>query len=185
MKRTRLILATLAVPAVILVGCGQTVETAVETATGADIQMSGDDVTIAGEGGESMTIDSDGGTVTYTDEEEGLEITTGADQELPEGWPAGLPVPPGDTITAVSESADGTILVSWSWNGMSKQDLDAYLGALESAGYTEQSDPLEQDYGDAGFTKIVGFADSTNELTVSAQAMEGMGGISVSIQPVG
>lgn len=184
MKRTRWAAAAMLVPAITLVGCGQAVETAVETATGSDIDISDEGVTISGEGG-SVSIDSQGDTMTFTDEEQGLTVTTGADQELPEGWPADIPAPPAEAILSSGTDDSGVIIVSWSWGAMTTQDFDDYVAVLESAGYAKQPDGIEQDYGDDGFLRGASLASATHEVTVNGQVMQGMGGITVSVSPVG
>ncbi len=185
MKRYRNGVGVLSLVAVTLVGCGQVVETAVETATGSDIDISDEGVTITGESGESMTIDAEGDTMTFTDEEQDLSVTTGADLELPDAWPEGLPVPPAESIISASEDGSGIIIVSWSWGAMTMEDFDAYVAALESAGYTKQPDGLVQDFGDDGFLRGESLASTAHELSVQGQGMEGMGGVTVIVEPVG
>lgn len=184
MKRIHGVVAALSLTAATLVGCGQAVETAVETATGSDIDISDEGVTVTGEGGESVTIDAEGDTMTFTDEEAGTSITTGADQELPAGLPDGFPVPPAESILSTSEDAAGTIIIAWSWSEMTQQEFDDYIAALEGAGYVKQPDDFLQDFGDDGFIRGATLASTTHEVTVNGQNMQGMGGISVNVTPV-
>lgn len=185
MRKYRNVVGALSLTAVTLVGCGQVAETAIETATGSDIDVSDEGMTITGESGESMTIDVEGDTMTFTDEEQGLSVTTGTDVELPDIWPEGLPVPPADSIISVGDGGSGLIMISWSWGAMTVEDFDTYVAALESAGYTKQPDELNQDFGDDGFLRGVTMANATEEVFVNGQVMDGTGGISVSISPIG
>lgn len=184
MKSVKTGVATTALAIALLTGCGQAVETAVENATGADVEINQDEVTITGEGG-SVTVDQESGTTTFTDEESGLTIESGTDVELPAGVPSGFPIPPAGTLVAAGEDASsGSITLSWSWDGITREDVDAYVEELTAAGYVPQADTIDQDFGDTGFIKGVNFVGDTHEVTMNAQSMDGMGGFTIIISPV-
>lgn len=95
MKRTARVLLALAVVAALLVatGCGaliqQGAKTAVENATGVDVDEGGDSITVTGQDGSSMTSSADG--------------------TIPEGFPEDMPLYVPGTIKAgiVSDSGSG------------------------------------------------------------------------------
>lgn len=184
MRAKNSVTAAVLVSAALLSGCGQAVEKAVETATGTDIDMTDDGITVSGEGG-SVTVEPEGGNMTFTDEESGATYEAGTDVELPAGVPTDLPLPPSGSLMAASDDpSSGTIVLSWTWNDMTRSDVDAYIQALAAAGYVEQPDGLDQKMGEDGFSRVLNFIGDTHEVTLTAQASDGLGGIMIITTPL-
>ena len=144
--------------------CGDAAESGIEQLV--ESQGGGDvDLDVDGDGGFSMqteeggmTIDEDGnfiitdadGSVVtgnadaesggLTVESEGGSFSSGATTELPEEWPGDVPEPDGLEIasaTVIGSDTEQSITVSGSVDG--DGFVDSYAGALESAGFNEDS----------------------------------------------
>ncbi|WP_084073614.1 hypothetical protein [Demequina sp. NBRC 110052] len=97
--------------ALALAGCGA-IDSAVDDAVGDGIENAVEDAIERGTDG-SVDVDLNGDGV-----------------EVPESWPAGVPVPEGTILSAISES-DTTILVMAVAGSAA---VEAYIAALEGAG---------------------------------------------------
>lgn len=124
-RRTRttaaaLILSMLfATPA--LAACAGIAEQAAEQAAGAAL---GGDVNV-----------EDGG-VTVTDES-GNAIAIGENIDVPENWPAEVPLFEGGSMVSVSVNADGTAGAMWTTDTTAEEAAAAYDKTLTAAGYTQ------------------------------------------------
>jgi hypothetical protein len=145
----------------LVAGCGQAAESvaesAVENATGADIDIS--------EGGESITVTDEEGT--------DYSVTTGESAQFPDGLPAEFPQPDGATLGSVVEVGDGGYGLSWEWPGATKGQFEDYLASIEAAGFTREGDVISTDMGPDAFQvagqysgygysmTVVGFGDAS------------------------
>ena len=147
--------AALAAAALILTpalsACGQAAE---EMAEQAAEQAIGGDVEVNDEG------------VTVTDDE-GNEVAIGEGVSVPDTWPAEVPLFDGGTLQMVSVQADGSATAMWLVDGTPTEAAAAYGAALESAGYTADS---ESNMGGMIVNSFTGSA-----FTVSMQAIESDG----------
>lgn len=163
MKRTYSMLAAVMAAGLMLTGCSQsaenTAENLIESATGADVDLSD-------------------GSVTVTDEE-GNVIESGSDVALPDGFPSDLPQPDGGVIVTAS-SMDGQIVVVWSMDDLTAEDVDAYIDQVKAAGYSEERDSASLG-GDGVVSKTVTLAGNGKVVTITGSTVEGMGQILVNV----
>jgi hypothetical protein len=124
-------------------------------------------VTIPGASpGEGVTIEDGGDTVTYTDDESGLSVTAGEDVDIPQGFPADLPLPDQANLLSAADS-EGYVILSFEWPGMTKNDFLAYIEKAKAAGYMEEEQVSDFDLGDGAFSTSVGLSNGTYEVLVS------------------
>jgi hypothetical protein len=126
MKVRRAAVAVLAAAAAFgMAGCGlgqQAAETAAEQLAE---QQLGD--------GSNVEINEDG-SVKIEGEDGTFEAGTG---NLPEGWPADVPVPDGFTVYGGAvDTASGTATAIFEAPGDATAQVEAYVASLESAGWT-------------------------------------------------
>ena len=163
MKRLYSIPAAVLAAGLILTGCSQgaenTAENLIESATGADVDLSD-------------------GSVTVTDEE-GNVIESGSDVALPDDFPSDLPQPDGGTIVTAS-TMDGQVIVVWSMQGLTADDVDAYVAQVKAAGYGEERDSASLG-GDGVVSKTVTLAGNGKVITITGSTVEGLGQILVNI----
>lgn len=163
MKRTHSMLAAVMAAGLMFTGCSQsaenTAENLIESATGADVDLSD-------------------GSITVTDEE-GNVIESGSDVALPDGFPSDLPQPEGGVIVTAS-SMDGQIVVVWSMEGLTADDVDAYVAQVKAAGYGEERDSASLG-GDGVVSKTVTLAGNGKVVTITGSTVEGLGQILVNI----
>lgn len=100
-----------------LAGCGSTVESAVEGATGVDID--------ANEEGIEITDD------------EGNSFQAGEDVEVPASWPSDVPLYDGQLLSAIA-AGDGTNLI-WRTDSSVNETFEEYAAQLKSAGFKDQN----------------------------------------------
>lgn len=183
MKISLLKISGVLVVGVLMVGCSQVTESLVEAGTGADVEISEEGMTITGEDGSTMTIDEDGGSVTYSDEEGTTSVQSGDDVQIPAGVPGDLPLPEGATLVSASEN-DGFYILLWAWQGLDKDQLNAYVSEVQSAGYSNKSDVVDLDLGEGAFNSTYVLSDGTNDITLAALSdSEGYGQLSMSVGP--
>lgn len=139
--------AVTAAAAVVLVvaGCGSAGEEVAEGLTGADeIDLDDGGFTIEDDGG-SATFQpdgDDGGTITFENDDGDAGSVTIGTGELPDGFPAALPLPPSDGITsATSFVQDGQTVqsVTFAAPGLDAAAADAYCDQLAAAGFELQA----------------------------------------------
>ena len=140
-----------------LTACGQAAEQVAEQAAE---QAIGGDVELNDEG------------VTVTDEE-GNEVAIGEDVAVPDTWPADVPLYEGGTLQMVSVQADGAATAMWLVDGTPADVAASYGAALESAGFTADS---ESTMGGMVVNTYTG-----NGLTVSMQVLESDGQTSLMV----
>lgn len=149
----RRVIVALIVLALLLTGCQQATQKAVEQATGVQVNQKGDNVTVKGQDGQSVTISS----------------------QVPDAL-KGFPAPQGFTIgeggSMTGDKASGNLAVaSWQGKGSVKDVSDFYKQALVAQGWTQA---LAQDMGDAAqlqYTKgqdqaVVTINSENDEVTI-------------------
>lgn len=123
------LLLLIAVLAVAVVGCQsiaeQATEAAVEQATGVKIDKSGDEVTIQGE--------------------DGSEVTASSGGELPDGFPADVPVYEGNIIASVKAPEGYSVTIEAASDVATV--FDWYKTELDSQGWEIKSEVKVQDGG--------------------------------------
>lgn len=192
-------------------GCGKASEKIAEKATEKAIERSGGDVDIDGgkvkigteEGDLTYETDDDGNlkvtgpdgeVMMETDGEGGLSITgedgestftTGGDAEIPEGWPEGLDLPDGATLTGSSSlgTAETRVLtIQAGVPGTAADVYDDFKDRLDEGGYELTSDSFTKS-DDQSYGSLVA-SDDTNDVVVTI-----MGGdetvLSISVTPSG
>lgn len=163
MKRTYSILAAVMATGLILTGCAQsaedTAENVIESATGADVDLSD-------------------GSISVTDEE-GNVLESGTDVALPEAYPSDLPQPEGGVIMTTSTMEEQVIVV-WSMDDLTAEDVDAYIDQVKAAGYSEERDSASLG-GDGVVSKTVTLAGNGKVVTITGSTVEGMGQILVNV----
>lgn len=164
-------------------GCGQAAESVVENATGTDVEMTDEGMTIEGEGG-SVTVDGGGDSMTVTGED-GSEysVTSGDAAEVPDSVPSDLPLPEGGKLSGAVSQGDGTSSLAYDWTDLTQEGYEAYVASLEAAGYASQGDEGVMDMGDGAFSGGGSFSNGTTLVTVSAFAEGGVGQIILTIMP--
>jgi hypothetical protein len=145
------VLSAALVLAPVLTSCGQAAEQAAEAAAE---QALGGDVEVNDEG------------VTVTDDE-GNQMAIGEDVSLPDNWPSDVPVYEDGTLQMVTVQADGSANAMWNTDASPEDAAKAYGAALESAGYTSESN---SNMGGMILAEYTGPA-----YTVSMQAIEADG----------
>ncbi len=154
-----------------LAGCGggsDGDETSGEDTSKPKTSTSGDDsggMTIEGDDG-SITVDEDDGTVVI-EGDDGSATFSGSGTELPEGWPAAVPVVEGTLIYAATTTTDGQSTYSASVQSTSSAaDLysavrDALTGAgLQRVTETTASDGAFGMFSGQGWDVIVTVGES-------------------------
>jgi hypothetical protein len=138
-KYVRLAVGVGAAAVLVLTGCGQAAEkaaeSAIESASGGDVQ-----------------VDIGDQTMTFTDEEEGVRVQGGEGTQLPAAFPADLPTPPNGQLMSAAETPDGVSVV-WTATGLDVASFDAYVASVRSAGYDDEVSSTEFDMGADGFSK--------------------------------
>jgi hypothetical protein len=72
----------------------------------------------------------------FTDEDSGDTMQFGPGTQLPDDWPAALPIPPGDLLS-VSIRQDGGAVATWIIpDDRAQAILDDYLKTLQAAGFS-------------------------------------------------
>ena len=168
MTRTTLrsaFIAAAATASLLLTGCGgsaeQAAEQAIESASGGDVD-----------------VDIEGETFTFENEEEGVTVQGGAGAELPEGFPADLPLPPAGEIMSAASTPEGSS-VMWMWDGMTQDDFDQYIAQVQAAGYQEVSNFVITDEGPGEFSKSSVLEGNGLSVSVSGTVTGGSGVLSV------
>ncbi len=165
------------------VGCGQAAESIVENATGTDIEVTDDGMTVSGEGG-SVTVDGGGDSMTITgDDGSEYSVTSGDASEVPDTVPSDLPLPEGGTLSGVVSQGDGVSSLAYDWTDLTQEGYEAYVASLEAAGYAPQGDEGVMDMGDGAFSGGGSFSNGTTMVTLSAFAEAGVGQIFITIMP--
>ncbi len=98
-------------------------------------------------------------------------MAIGDDVQLPDNWPADVPVYDGGTLSMVTVEADGSVNAMWTMDATPEEAIDTYGAALESAGFTSDS---ESNMGDMFIREYTG-----NDYTVSASTVEAEGSTSL------
>ena len=162
-RRGGFVLAIVVVGAAALSACGNATETGLEKVIeqqgGGNVDIDTDDggISIQTEDG-SMTIDEDGNFVvtdengetitgsadadgeSFNVESEDGSFSAGATTELPEEWPGEIPQPSGLAITSATViGSDGETAITVSGTVAGDGFVESYAGALESAGFDEES----------------------------------------------
>lgn len=152
--------ATLAVP--LIASCGSpaeetaqnVVEQAVEGATGGEVDLSDDSMSIT--------------------DEEGNEFAVGEDISMPANWPPDVPQYSG-TLSMASIQTDGTAYAMWLTEASPAEAADDYGDLLSSTGFTLDQDSrmggtIVREYrSDALSVSVVaGEADGTTTISVTA-----------------
>lgn len=162
MRRDGRIIATGAFAAVLaLGGCGQSAESIIESATGADVQI----------GEESFSFESDSN---------GFKIEGGVGTGLPAGFPDDIPEPAGAVLLSTTETVDG-LSVTWTWEGLAIEDFDRYVASLRAAGYDEEVTTSAMDLGEGNFTRGAILVGKGKTVSVSAFVAEGSSGLTIII----
>lgn len=157
-RRAGLALAAAGIALATLTACGGAAETITEQAME---EATGGDVAINDEG------------ITMTDDE-GNQMAIGEGVAVPDNWPSNIPLYDG-TLVMVSSAADGTASASWTTDGDAASVADAYGAQLEDAGYSLQSDSnfdgsILREYSSTELiiTVMAGQADGVTSLTMTA-----------------
>lgn len=157
-RRAVLALAAAATALATLTACGGAAETLTEQAME---EATGGDVAINDEG------------ITMTDDE-GNQMAIGEGVAVPDNWPSNIPLYDG-TLVMVSSAADGTATASWTADGDPAAVADAYGAQLESAGYALESDSnfdgsilREYSSSELYITVMAGQADGVTSLTMTS-----------------
>lgn len=140
-----------------LAGCGA-IDNAVDDAVGDGIENAVEDAIEQGTDG-SVDVDIDGDGV-----------------EVPESWPAGVPVPEGTIHSAVSES-DAVIMVM---TVAGTAAVDAYIAALEGAGFAPGEYSSDVEVG--GYAELEG--DGISVTLVWGGDPEGDTSLQVAVLPL-
>lgn len=164
MKR-QYVAAGLVAAALILTGCGQAAETAVEAGTGMDVEI--------GDGG---------GTVTL--EQDGTKISAGVNAELPAGWPEELPTPPNGQLISSSGSAE-QVITSWVVEGLTADGITEYLNQVKAAGYTQEISTADFGSDAEMISKTTVLGGKGKEVSVAVTIMDGSGLINVQVATPG
>lgn len=184
MSHSRIIGSVLLATGLALTACSsasdKATETLVESVTGADVEMSDDQVTITDEQGGELTIDKDGGAFVYEDENTDSNFQVGENLEIPDTVPSDLPMPPDATLVVVSDTGDGVELM-WSRDGFTEADFDAYLDTVRAAGFADDGEEVAVDFGGGMFSRSVPFAKDGASVKITASVTEGPGQIYLSI----
>jgi len=152
----------------LLAGCGQAVESAVENATGTDIEVS-----------------DGGGSITFDNEGEEMTVSTGDSAQMPDAVPSEFPTPDGARLAAVTEVGDGSFGLVYEWPDGTEADFLRYLASVDAAGFLKEGEIFSTDMGPDAFQAggqfagygysmyIVGFGDgSMVQMTVTASPEE-------------
>lgn len=140
-------LAALAVAGMTVAGCSQAAEQVAESATGLEVDVSG-------------------GGISATDEE-GNTVGAGG-TELPDSFPADLPLPDGASILQFKEQ-DGAVAVSFSVPSLTEAEFESYLVTLAGAGYAE-TDRRRMDLG-GGYSIDAFLTGPTRDAEVNGAAL--------------
>lgn len=118
----------------------------------ASSQDDGGSMTIEGEDG-SLTVDEDEGTVTVEGEDGSATFSAGG-TELPDGWPAEVPVAEGTIIFAQSSTIDGASTFSASVETSDSPEAlySAVRAAITEAGFEKVTEVTAQDGSFATFS---------------------------------
>jgi hypothetical protein len=159
-RHSALVLAVAGMAA--LSGCGDDaaesgVEELIESQSGGDVDVE---------------VDDDGGVAIQT--EDG-SFSSGTTTELPEEWPEDIPEPDGLAITGATViGTEGEQAITVVGNVDGEDFVDSYAGALESAGFNEDSTftsdgTINNVYSNDQWTVSVLYAgeQSENQVTVS------------------
>lgn len=130
------------------------VEQAVEGATGGDVDLSDDSMSVT--------------------DAEGNEFAVGGDITMPDNWPAEVPEYSG-TLSMVSVQTDGTAYAMWMADTTAIEAADGYGQQLTSAGFALEQDSnmggtIVREYRSDALTVsvIAGEADGTTTISVTA-----------------
>lgn len=145
-----------------LAACGGVAEEAAEQAAE---QALGGDVELTDEG------------VTMTDDQ-GNEVAIGEDVAVPDNWPAEVPLFEGGTLQMVTVTGDGGASAMWMTDATPEEAAAAYGAALESAGYTSESNSnlggmLVSEYKGNGYTVSMQSIDADGSTTLMVTAAKG------------
>lgn len=179
MPRRITTVGTLLVAGVLLAGCSQVAEQAAETATGVDVDISGDSMTMSDDEG-TVTVEDGGDTVTY-EGEDGTSVVTGSGAELPPTFPADIPVPPDATILSSIENGEGAAVI-WNAEGLTEEAFEAWVDEVRAAGYDQEV----SSYGapqPQGFTKAYELRGNGLIVSVTGMGDAGTGQITLSSMP--
>jgi hypothetical protein len=170
----------LAAAGILLTACGQIAERATESmiegATGADIEMTDEGMTIT-DGDTSMTVDTEGQSVTMTDESGTSTFQSGETAELPDSYPSNLPTPRGGQLSSVGDTPDG-VFVMWGFDQYSSADFDQYVSEIKAAGYSLVGDLVAIDSPE-GLNRSASFTGGGKAVTVNAMGASDFGQVSV------
>ncbi len=147
-------------------GCGQATEQAVEqiaeealSSAGAEVDIEEGKVTVTGPSGEAVSV--------------------GEGVDLPDNWPADVPVPDGTLMGVSVDQANGTAWAMWQLPAGTPEPVAAYKSALESGGFTVTSETSTSGMtvltaeGNAQQVEVVGGdVDGELSLTVSVSSQE-------------
>jgi hypothetical protein len=150
----------------LLAGCGsateQLTEAAIENQTGGDVDVKDDgSVEIRTDDGE-MTVSGEDGKVTIESGDGTYQAGEGT--EVPDDFPAEIPLVDGGTLTMAVSTPDGFSLI---WNvDDAEAAFDAYIRALEGAGFELGERTVMTSGGD--FTGIIEGEDAQWRVGVTA-----------------
>ncbi|MCL4535488.1 MAG: hypothetical protein M1370_10070 [Bacteroidetes bacterium] len=141
----RVAIVSLVILALLLTGCAQAAQKAVEQATGVQVDQKGENVTIKGKDGEQLTVSSN------------------VPDEL-----KNFPVPPGftaqkDGAGTLSTGGAKTSVASWKGKGKVEDTVAFYKKTLTDQGYKEEMSMTAGDGGVLSYTK----GDSSVSITIS------------------
>lgn len=179
MSRRLITAGALLAAGVLLAGCSSATEQVAETATGADIDISGDSMTMSDDQG-TVTVEDGGDTITY-EGEDGTSMVAGSGAELPPTFPADVPVPANVTIISAVENGEGAAVI-WNAEGLTEEAFEAWVAEVRAAGYDEEV----SSYGapqPQGFTKAYELRGNGLIVNVTGMGAEGTGQITLSSMP--
>ncbi|MDA8187675.1 MAG: hypothetical protein M0T85_06005 [Dehalococcoidales bacterium] len=129
----RIAIVSLAIIALLVTGCGQVAQKAVEQATGVQVNQKGDSVTVKGKDGQSV------------------QFSSQMPDELKD-----FPVPQGfklDSSGSMSSGGDKLSVASWKGNGTVQDVAQFYKKNLTEKGWKEESSFNSQDGGLLNYSK--------------------------------
>lgn len=175
MSRRRLAGAVLISAALLISGCSSAAEQVAESASGADVDINGDSMTITSDDG-SVTVEEGGDTVTY-EGEDGTTVVSGAGADLPATYPADMPVPSGVEVVSALENGEG-VAVIWNAEGLTEEAFEAFIAEIRAAGYGEEVNSYGAPQPN-GFTKAYDLRGKGLIVSVTGMGSEGTGQITL------
>ena len=153
------VLAAVGVAVLLVAGCGQTAEQAVDQAVGQVVESA---------------------TEQLKDQaaELGLDLPAGVSTELPANFPADIPLPPEGELLAVLDNPDG-LTALFTVSGLTAEAFDAYVASVKAAGYDSEISATDLGVSDEGFTKAVVLVGNGSTVSITAFVAGGTGQITI------